>query len=276
MKKNKLFTVLAAITLFTSTSVIVENNNFNTTVLAAKKTTTAKVKVKSGARLYHITFNKKGTKVIRINLLKNKGRVQALRGGTFNAIWSNKYKGTNYYYIGNNGKTAWAVRTKDAKVIGKKRVPTITTFVKLNKAKAAKAQAKQKAKVDARKALAKQWQDKIDAAKPKSFTGKVNTETIYGTVGSDNKIQQANDKLSMGTNLTIIYKINDVFKGSSNNSNGYIAYDNDDKKTVLVPAAAVSLDNGSDADVLTQDQYSTAQKNVDSLYQQAKKALNIK
>ena len=31
MKKNKLFTVLAAITLFTSTSVIVENNNFNTT-----------------------------------------------------------------------------------------------------------------------------------------------------------------------------------------------------------------------------------------------------
>lgn len=279
MKKNKLFTALAAITMLTSAGAVVGSNNVNTTVMAAKKSTTAKVRVKSGAPLYNITFNKKGTKVTKVSPLKTKGRAQALRGDTFNAIWSKKYKGVNYYYIGNNGSQSWAVRTKDAKVIGKKKVPTITAFVKANKAKYAKAAAKQKAKVDQRKALAKQWQDKIDAARPKTFTGKVNTEvpsTGYGVVGSDGKTQTPTESLSMGTKVTVIYKMTGLFKRGSESIDGYVARDNDDNKTIIIPTSAISLDNGSVSDVLTSDQYQAANKNVENLYNQAKKALGIK
>lgn len=270
MKKNKLFTALAAIALFTSAGAVVESNNFSTTVSAAKKATTAKVRVKSGARLYRITFNKKGTKVLRIKPLVSKGRAQALRGGTFNAIWSKKYKGVNYYYIGNSGNTAWAVRTKDAKVMGKKKIPTITAYVKTNVAKA-------NAKKTARQALQKEWQDKLDAAKPKTFTGKTNTEATYFPQGQNNQFsnQPASDKLPLGTNLNIMCKA----EGKTSDGNSidmYIAYDKDNNKMVIVPASQVSLDSGSASDVLTQDQYTAANKNYESVYAQAKKALGIK
>ena len=270
MKKNKLFTALAAIALFTSASAVVESNNFSMTVSAAKKATTAKVKVKRGARLYRITFNKKGTKVLRITQLKSKGRAQALKGGTFNAIWSDKYKGVNYYYIGNSGNQAWAVRTRDAKVIGKKKIPTINAFVKANVAKA-------NAKKAARQALQKEWQDKLDAAKPKSFTGKTNTEAMYFPVENEKPSSQpASDKLAMGTSLTIIYKMTGALKTNDGSIDAYIALDKDNNKTIIIPANEVSLDNGSASDVLTQDQYTAANKNYEDIYAQAKKALGIK
>lgn len=278
MKKNKLFAALAAITMLTSAGAVVGSNNVNTTVMAAKKSTTAKVRVKSGAPLYNITFNKKGTKVTKISPLKSRGRAQALRGGTFNAIWSKKYKGVNYYYIGNSGSQSWAVRTRDAKIIGKKKVPTINAFVKANKAKYAKAAAKQKAKVNQRKALAKQWQDKIDAARPKTYTGKINAEVPSNAyaVANDQKFQAATENLSMGTKVTVIYKQEGAFKRGSESIDGLVARDNDDNKLILIPSSYISLDSGSVSDVLTSDQYSAANKNVENIYQQAKKALGIK
>lgn len=202
MRKNKLFTALAAVALLTGSGVgLVSSNQNVTTVQAATKKAAkvARVRVKRGAALYQIKFNRQGTKVLKIIPLVQRGRRQALRGGSFPGIWSAKYKGVKYYYIGNSGNQFWSVRARDAKVTSKKHVPTINAFVKAN-------QSKRQAAINKRQALAKSWQNKIDAARPKTFPAKVNAETTYWNV-VNGKIQTTTDKLSMGTNLTIIYKI---------------------------------------------------------------------
>ena len=112
---------------------------------------------------------------------------------------------------------------------------------------------------------------------PKSFTGKTNTEAMYFPVENEKPSSQpASDKLAMGTSLTIIYKMTGALKTNDGSIDAYIALDKDNNKTIIIPANEVSLDNGSASDVLTQDQYTAANKNYEDIYAQAKKALGIK
>lgn len=279
MKKNRLFTALAAVALLTGSGVgLVENNQNVATVQAATKKSkksskkaakVARVRVKRGAALYQIRFNRQGTKVTKIVPLREKGRKQALRGGSFPGIWSAKYKGVKYYYIGNAGNQYWAVRARDAKVTTKKKVPTITAFVKANQAKA-------NAKVAARKALQKSWQAKLDAARPKVYTGKTNAKAPYYYQTSDKKTAQGS--LDIGTSLNILYKRQLSGQNASGQQIKFDAYavlSSDGKSIWLVPTQYVSLDN-SNAQVPDITTYENSVKNYNSIYAQAKKALGIK
>lgn len=279
MKKNRLFTALAAVALLAGSGVgLVENNQNVATVQAATKkgkksskkaASVAKVRVKRGAALYQIKFNRQGTKVTRIIPLREKGRRQALRGGSFPGVWSAKYKGVKYYYIGNDGNKFWAVRARDAKVTTKKKVPTITAYVKNNVAKA-------NAKVAARKALQKSWQAKLDAARPKIFTGKTNAKTIYYQPTSNKKLN--NGSLDIGTSLNILYKTQ--LSGTNNNGQTikidvYATIGSDGKTMWLVPIQSVSLDNSKDQ-IPDQTTYQNAINNYEKIRTQAYKALGIK
>lgn len=279
MKKNRLFTALAAVALLAGSGVgLVENNQNVATVQAATKkgkksskkaASVARVRVKRGAALYQIKFNRQGTQVTKIVPLREKGRRQALRGGSFPGVWSAKYKGVKYYYIGNDGNKFWAVRARDAKVTTKKRVPTITAYVKKNVAKA-------NAKVAARKALQKSWQAKLDAASPKIYTGKTNAKTPYFYPTSGNKF--ANGSLDIGTSLSIAYKTQLTGTDSNGQKHNYDVYAvaGNNNQTWYVPVQAVSLDKGSASDIPTLEQYQKSVKNYNTILAQAKKALGIK
>lgn len=264
MKKRKLFTALAAaVLLTTSGSALV--NNVNPTYAAtkkakksnkAKKSTYATINIKRGARAYKIVFNKKGNKIKKVTLLKVKGKTQALRGGKSPAIWSTKYKKVTYYYIGNSGKTAMAVRAKDAKRVGKKKVQSLTSYIKKN-------QAARKAKVDAANATLKNkandWQNKLDAAKPQTVAAKTNTETSYFNVDDSGKATMASDKMQANTAFTILFKIPDALSMSDGSKVDAYYAQTSDKKIVVIPVSAVTLDN-SGAKVLTQSEYEAAVK----------------
>lgn len=274
MKKNKLFTALAAVALLTGTGVEVINNA--PVAQAATKKTTKKAKkakkskktakyatinIKSGAPVYKITFNSNGSKVKKITRLTKKGKKLSLRGGSSPAIWSTKYKKTTYYYIG--GK--YAVRAKDAKRTSKKKVPTLNSLIK-------KAQAEQKAKIDAAnntlKAKAADWQAQIDNVKPKTYTGKVNSGVQYWKVDtSTGKIESTTpSKMTDNTTLSIIYKTSEIL---SNGNMAYIARTSDDQ-IVIVAASDVTLDDPN-AQVPDQQAYNDAVKKANDINDQAKK-----
>lgn len=265
MKKRKLFTVLAAAALLTSTGVSLAETT-TPTVQAATKSTKKNYKnptvsVKKGARLYKITFNKKGTAVSKIVPMKKNGRQLTMKAVKMTASWSTKYKGVNYYYLGGN----YAIRTKDAKVISKKKVPTLTSLMKQSRDKA----------VAAYKKKAADWQSKIDAAKPKTYTGKVTTASIYFNMDtSTGKGSKADSEMPVGTTLTILFKDDNAIRSNNQKVTAYYAMTSD-KKYILIPASAVTLDDPNAA-VLTSEQYSASNKNANDLYEQAKKDLNIK
>lgn len=266
MRKNKLFTALAAIALLTGTGVEVVNNapvaqaaTKKTTKKAKKsKKTTAKyaiVNIKSGAPAYKIVFNSNGSKVKKIVRLTKKGKKMSLRGGKSYALWSTKYKKTTYYYVG--GTTA--VRAKDAKRVSKKKVPTINSIIK-------KAQAERKAKVDALKAKVDNWQAQIDNVKPKTYGAKANANAPYWKINtSTGKIESTTaSQMPAGTGLSIIYKTNDLFKGEKT---AYIARTNDNQ-LIVIPAESVTLDD-KNAQIPDQNAYNEAVKKATDLKNQA-------
>ena len=270
MKKKKLFTVLVAAALLTTTGASLTEANTPVAQAATKKSkkTTKKnyknptVSIKKGATLYKITFNKKGTAIKKIAPMKQKGRKLTLKAVKMTSSWSTKYKGVSYYYLGGN----YAVRTKDAKVVSKKKVPTLTSLQR---------EAKNKAIADYQK-RASDWQSKIDAAKPKTYPAKVTTESGYFIIDtSTGKGTKSTSNLPVGTTLTVLYKDSSAIQSNDGKSiEAYFARTSDNKY-ILIPVAAVTLDDAS-ANVSDSSQYKLSVKNANDLYEQAKKDLNIK
>ena len=115
MKKNKLFTIFAAVTMLASTGSALLSENTNTTVQAAKRKAKkvkrtkrvkkakktankrAYVRVKRGAVAYRPILTKDKTKIRKIVPIKYKVRKAYLKGGKAVANWSTKYKKTTYY-----------------------------------------------------------------------------------------------------------------------------------------------------------------------------------
>lgn len=272
MRKNKLFTALAAVALLTGTGVEVLNNA--PVAQAATKKTTKKAKkskktkktskyatisIKAGAPAYKVTI--KNNKVSKVSRLTKKGKKLSLRGGQSPAIWSTKYKKVTYYYIGGN----YAVRAKDAKRTSKKKVPTLNSIIK-------KAQAKQKAKIDAAndilKAKVNSWQAQIDNVKPKTYGAKANENASYWKINtSTGKIESTTaSQMAAGTVFSIIYKTDKIFQ---NGNTAYIARTNDNQ-LIIIPASGVTLDD-QNAQIPDQDAYSEAVKKATDLKNQADK-----
>ncbi|WP_251716972.1 hypothetical protein [Lactobacillus agrestimuris] len=275
MKKKSLFTALAAAVLLTSagTEVLAGGSTAVTQAATkkAKKTTKktkkaskyATINIKRGARVYKIVFNKSGSKVNKVTLLKNKqGKQMALKGGKASAIWSTKYKGVTYYYIGG---ASYAVRAKDAKRTSKKKVPSLTSLIKARKAKVDAANNELKAKVNS-------WKGQIDAAMPKKFTGTVNTETEYFKVDENGKVSKATDKLAKDTKLTVLFKMNDVLSNGDSNIPAYFALTSDNQEIILA-SQVVTIDNNAASQIPDQKGYEDSVKKYNDLNTQAKNDL---
>ena len=274
MKKKSLFTALAAAVLLTSAGTeVLAGGSAAVTQAATKKAkkTTKKTKkaskyatinIKRGARVHKIVFNKSGSKVNKVTLLKNKkGKQMALKGGKASAIWSTKYKGVTYYYIGG---ASYAVRAKDAKRTSKKKVPSLTSLIKARKAKVDAANNELKAKVDS-------WKGQIDAAMPNKFTGTVNTETEYFKY-ENGKAPKATDKLAKGTKLTVLFKMDDVLSNGDSNIPAYFALTSDNQEIILA-SQVVTIDNNAASQIPDQKGYEDSVKKYNDLNTQAKNDL---
>lgn len=292
MKKNKLFTIFAAVTMLASTGSALLSENTNKTVQAAKrkakkakkakKTKRVKkakktankrayVRVKRGAVAYRPILTKDKTKIRKIVPIKYRARKAYLKGGKAVANWSTKYKKTTYYYVVIK-KEAVIVRAKDTKRIGKKRVPTLNSVMKKQQAAAKKLF---EAKVD-------EWNKKIKAASPTNFDAKVTTETQYlqaqqaSSTSDKVKFEAAKDTLKVDTKLTVLAttEIKVTKNGVDSQEKAYVTT-NDNKQMLIIPADAVTL-NDANADVPSLDTYSNKLKNANELLSAAKKDLGIK
>lgn len=285
MKRNKLLTVLTAAVLLAGTGASVTEvaTSNSSTVEAAKKSskrsrkaksskkvtkkttkkrakkTTAsssklsRISVKSGAALYKLTFNKAGNKVSRVSTYKRRGKRLYLKGGRFNAAWSIKYRGVTYYYIGGD----MAVRARDAKVVNKVKVPTISAYIKKQEA--------------ARKAQLQNWQNKINAAAPKAYAATISNSTQYYTI-ADGKLSRSSSSLTQGTSLYVLAKTTLTTKdGSQSLDFYYCSYNN---QTILVPTAAVTVTNG--ATIPDVQAFNASMTQANALAKQARAALGIK
>lgn len=268
MKKNKLFTVLAAVALLGSTGAsLVESNA--PVVQAAKKSKkkvkkskkkTAKyayVRTKRNAYVYKVTINKRGDKISRVSNYKRKGKKQVFKSGLkFVPQFSFKYKKTNYYYLGSN----LAVRSRDVKRLNKKSIPTLTSLVK-------KAKAARKAKVD-------NWNKKINEAAPKGYGATIKEDTQYYVYNdSSKKFELSSDKLTKGSEIVVLYKQDVPNKDNSSTIPFYFAMNTANKK-MLIPVEEVTLKNSS-ASVPDENAFSTAYKNYTDIIAAAKKDLGI-
>lgn len=262
MKFKKLAVMLSAAALIAPVGATVVSSNASTVVQAArtKASANAYVAVRRNAIAYRITFNKTDTKIIRIAPAKTKNGKHYLRlkSGRTRAYWSYRYKRVTYYYIGGR----YAVRAKDAKRVGSKRVPTLTSIMKANQAK-----------LNAAKAKLTAWQNKISAAMPKPVAGKTNTASVYWVMSQDGKtFSKAGSELPAGSQIEILFK-DDAMLTSSNGSTqaAYFAEYNGSK--IIVPAAVVTLDQANAA-VPTMQEYANAIQNANNLYNQAKQDLS--
>ncbi|GAA3627035.1 hypothetical protein GCM10022297_02050 [Lactobacillus hamsteri] len=272
MRKNKLFTALAAVALLTGTGVEVLSNA--PVAQAATKKTTKKAKkskkskktskyatisIKAGAPAYKVTI--KNNKVSKVSRLTKKGKKLSLRGGQSPAIWSTKYKKVTYYYIGGN----YAVRAKDARCISKKKVPTLNSIIK-------KAQAKQKAKIDAAndtlKAKVNNWQAQLENVKPKTYAAKTSSEAQYWTIDDNGKLNQNSSKLPSGTQVAVIFKTNDILTNNNGSVTAYFATINNNQR-IIISADNVTLDDQG-AQIPDQKAYEASVKNFNDMNTQAK------
>lgn len=265
MKKNKLFTAVAAIALLGSTGVGLVANNAPVAQAATKKSKKSKstvsskypvITIKKGAVLYKVTVNKTSGKITKVT---NSKRI-FVSATKVNAIYSTKYKKTNYYLI----DSGYAVKTSYAKVTGKKKVPTLTSLTKAAKAKAAAAQKKVKDTID-------QWNSKITAAAPQTYTGKVNTAANYLTYNdSTKKWSVASDTLASGTPVTVLFTI-DLTSSNGSTIPGYYAVTSNNT-AVLLEQTDVTLDDAN-AQVLDQSTYTSKYNAAKQLQTQALAAL---
>lgn len=287
MKKNKLFTILAAITLLTGVGTEASASLNANTVQAARrggrkararrkstrrrKRTTKKrrntksakktrkaapyaiVRIRRGAPVYIIKFNKAGTAVSRI-YRKKKASFKAIKAY---AYWWTRYRGTSYYYLPGvrSGKYKQiAVRTRDAKVTTRKKPFSLD------------AQTKKVNKVRARLAY---WNKTLNAARPRAYIGTVNSSAAYYIGDSSRHLQKAGT-FNAGTSLIVLFQTalqQTQSNGQSTQIPVYGVLQN--KRVALVESRAVSINNG--ANVQSLDDYNRSYANYNSLVAKAKK-----
>ncbi|WP_103662373.1 hypothetical protein [Lactobacillus sp. HT06-2] len=269
MKKNKIFTALLAVSLLGGTGAALVNAN-NQPVQAATKKAKKTYKygravVRANAPAYTAKFDKNVTKVTKVVRYKTNGKKAYMRAKTFSIAFYFNYKGTKYYCLKGSALT---VKAKDAKLT--RKAPSFKKSVVYKNAR------KIEAENAAKKAKANEWQSKLDAItdQMKSYSAKTNDGASYVEVNSDGKTSQDIQKMPIGTELTVIYKIPGIFSNGGNKADGYFAITKDDKR-VVVAASQVSLDD-SNAKVLTQDEYSNLSKQLESTKKEAYKDLGIK
>lgn len=237
MKKRKLFTLVAAVSLLGSTGASILSVNEPATVQAAKKKKKSvkypQVQIKYGARAYGL--NKDG----KIYTLKMKKKPVRLNSTKARAVMSYSYKGTTYYFV-KFGKAQLFVRAKDTKRLNKKSIPSYTTILKN--------------RTDELNSVSK--------SKPETFAVKTNKESVYWK--SDGKL--ADDKLPAGTSLTVLCK-EDITGNNGSTLELYYALKSDNTQ-ILVQRADVTFDAaGAEAKVLTKDAFEAASKNYSQAVQ---------
>lgn len=281
MKKNKLFTILAAITLLTGVGAEASANLNANVVQAAKRTKKSKgrkkttrrskktskkrtskktrkaapyaiVRIRRGAPVYIIKFNKAGTAVSKIYRQK-KTTFRAIRAY---AYWWTRYRGVSYYYLPGvrSGKYKQiAVRTKDAKVTTKKKPFSLDAQTK---------------KVNKVKARAAYWNRTLNAARPKAYSGTIKTNTPYLVFDQTGKSHQGGT-LNTGNSVNVVFQID--LSGTENGQSVKIPmYAVDlNNSLVYVPTQAVTINNG--ASIPSYQGYTSSVKNFESLVARAKK-----
>lgn len=257
-------TALMAVALFGSTGAELVQQPAN--VQAARVAKSKKsvkygiVYVKINTPAYRAILNKDATKVAKVIRYKQKGKKAYMRPGKFMALFYFNYKGTKYYYI-RIGEGALVVKAKNTNKLDKRKIPSYknsSIYQAIVKAKNA-----QNARKD--------WQAKLDAAQPKTYSAKTNAGSQYFTIDSNGKGTLASDELPIGTPLTVIFST-DLSRGSQS-VKGYCAQTSDGKM-IVIPADSVSLDDSS-AQVLDQKSYEAAVKNYNNLKKQAQAALKV-
>lgn len=263
MKKNALITLLAGTMLFTAGSSTImpapTNVAYAKTVKKAHKAVKhARYQAIRRTPVYHVKFNKDGSKVLSITKpSKKKDLVYIGKGHKYIAYWVTTYKKNQYYYLGGT----YAVRAQDFKHINKVTVPDLNVLTQ--QVAAAKLRAKTK--------KAKAWQKKIDAAQPVLTTATVTTNTVYWVLNANSGFEKASSTLPINTKLSIMFISNDLLSNGARQVPAYFAKTYDGK-IVIIPASTAKLDNNQH--IYTQAEYTAKIKQVNKLVSQAQKALN--
>lgn len=262
MKKNTLITLLTGAMLFTTgaTTII----SVPTHVASAKTVKHAHKSVKHAryqairrTPVYHVKFNKDGSKVLSITKpSKKKDLVYIGKGRKYTAYWVTNYKKKQYYYLGGT----YAVRTKDFKHINKIIVPDLNVL----------AQQVATAKLRAKTKKAKAWQKKINTAQPVLTTATVTTNTIYWVLNANSGFEKASSTLPINTKLSIMFTSNDLLSNGTRQVPAYFAKTYDGE-TVIIPASTAKLDNNQH--IYTQAEYTAKIKRLNKLVSQSQKAL---
>lgn len=254
MKKNKFLTVLMAVTLLSGTGTAVSQMSTQPVMAASKKGSKVALISARNAALYQVRFNKSLTKVAKVVAVKKGKHRLAINANKAPVYFSFKYKGVKYYFLGHNVNAA--IRASQARRMNKKAIPT---YRKSKLYKAIRRSVNYAAKKQ-------EWKAKLQAAMPKTYTGKTNDNSVYYSV-SNNKLNAAKDTLAIGTPLTVVYSLS-----LNNNASLYYAVVNG--KTVFIPAEKVTLDDAS-AKVLTFSEFKQAEKNYENVRAQARKELGV-
>lgn len=277
MKKNKLFTILAAATLLTGTGTSLMSDVSSSTVQAAKKSKKkvkkskkrvakkrtkkakkakyATVRIKRGAVAYKVGFNKNYSKVTKIAAMKRKGKKQAFRGGKASVLWSTKYKKTNYYFLGGG----LAVRAKDAKKTNKVKISSFSSLIK-------KAQDNFKKKVS-------DIMNQANALAPKGYAATVNKDTSdFFTYNKDSKkFEISKDSLTANTAIYVLY-VENIKSNSGSDVPFYYAMTSDNKQ-LMIPKEYVTLKDAN-AKVPDEKTFADSMTNYKNAVDNAKKQLN--
>ena len=258
--KKKLVTMMAGAMLMTSGVAGTANLMIAHSAVAQAATVGTRVTVKRNAKLYQIKLNKNKTKVVSVKKFTKHGRQLAIRGGKSRAFWSVKQGKTTYYYLGNQMGKMLAVRSQDTKHA--KSVPSLAKFIKQN------------TKTENRNIQIPIKHVELDSL---AVPAKVTTEAIYGVVGTDNKVQNATDKLPVGTQINVLFKVPGVFSSNKGNTeDGYYAKMGD--KTIILPVNTTDLAEVSVPDQTTyQNNLAAKDKEyVQKQVQEYKEAHNLK
>lgn len=259
---KKIITALMAVTLFAGGGAAVSQIKPARVIAASKKSSRfGVIQVASKSPAYQVVFTNGNTKIKKIAALKRKGKHLRFKANRYISIFYTNYRGIKYYVL--NGGTL-AVRTKNAKKIGKRKINSFKKSYVYKKA-LKKYQRDQKIK---------SWNDKLNQAKRnmKTFSAKVTNQTAYLTFNSkSNKWEQSSSVLPIGTELIVLCKVN----SQNNNSTALYLATTANGQTIFVPSTAVALDD-TNAQVPDLQTYEKNVKGINDIIKAANQALNKK